>query len=80
MSKVRIVLNRKAVSNQLLKGDPIMDYIEGLANGFASQCGDGYSTSRYTGRNRGNVSVYAETRKAEKDNLENNTLLKVTGA
>lgn len=78
--KARIVLNRKAVSEELLKGDAIMDHIESIGKKFAYQCGEGYATSRYIGRNRGNVSVYAETSAAEKDNLENNTLLKVTGA
>ena len=43
------------------------------------RAGDGYEVTTYTGRNRANASVHAETYEARKDNYENNTLLKALG-
>ena len=76
MSKVKVVLNTAAVRALLLKGDGIMAECEKQAEAIARRAGNGYATDPYAGRNRGNVSVYPESREAKRDNLRNNTLLK----
>lgn len=46
----------------------------------AGVVGKGYTLNRYVGRNRVNVSVGTQTKKAIQDNLDNNTLLKAVGS
>lgn len=41
-----------------------------------SRLGEGYVVSAYTGEGRVNASVFAESSKAKKDNMKNNTILK----
>ncbi len=76
MAKFKFELNRAGVRDQLLKSDAMMSMCEQLANEACQRCGDGYSVSTYVGKNRINAAVHAETDKAKKDNLKNNTLLK----
>lgn len=78
MSKGRFKLNRKGV-RELLKSQEMMNVVTEYADQVQKKAGDGYEVSQYIGKNRVNVSVYAETRKARKDNLEHNTLLKALG-
>lgn len=47
-----------------------------LASDIAQRCGDGYSYDTYTGQNRVNAEVRAETLDARRENAENNTILK----
>ena len=49
------------------------------AQATKAKAGDGYSVSTYSGKNRVNVSVHAETKKAVSDCMKNNTLLKALG-
>lgn len=77
MANVLIKLNNQGIQ-ELLKSAEVVAELETHANKVLSRTGEGY-TSRYTGKTRANVSVYAETKEAYKDNLENNTLLKAVG-
>jgi hypothetical protein len=73
--KIRIELNEAGV-RALLKSPEMMAICQQHASDIASRAGDGYVVSTYTGRNRVNASVGAETAKAKRDNMKNNTLLK----
>lgn len=79
MAKVKVELNRAGVSG-LMKSAEMLGYCTSLANNAAGSLGEGYEVSPYTGRTRVNVSIAAVTRKAQKDNLENNSLLKAVGS
>lgn len=74
----KIELNREAVG-QLLKSQEMMNVCESLAQRAANSLGTGYTVDTYVGRSRVNASITAATRKARKDNLENNSLLKAIG-
>lgn len=78
MPKVKFELNREGV-RELLRSGEMMNVCRGYADRAAAVCGDGYSVNTYTGRNRVNAEIKAETFKARKDNLENNTILKSLG-
>lgn len=75
MSKVKVSLNREGVRS-LLKSEEMLAMCRELANGVAARAGDGYEVNTHSGRNRVNAEVRAETFKAYRDNLKNNTLLK----
>lgn len=75
MSKVRIVLNREGVRS-LLRSEEMLNGCEELANGIVSRCGDGYEVTTHVGKNRVNAQVSAESIRAKRDNMKNNTLLK----
>ncbi len=68
-------LNRKGVRG-LLNSDAMKVVLKNKANAIKNRCGDGYSNDIYTGRSRPNAAVWAKSRKAKKDNSENNTILK----
>lgn len=76
MKKVRVKLNRGGV-RELLRSEEMLKECERHARRVASVSGAGYEVSEYTGRNRVNVSIYAESDEAKRDNRKNNTLLKV---
>lgn len=78
MGNVEIKLDSEGIQ-ELLKSDEIMDVLRGQAKKALSGLNSGYAMSEYKGKTRGNVSIYANTKEAYKDNLENNTLLKVAG-
>lgn len=78
MGNVEIKLDSEGIQ-ELLKSDEIMDVLRGQAKKTLSGLNSGYAMSEYKGKTRGNVSIYANTKEAYKDNLENNTLLKVAG-
>lgn len=76
MANVKFKLNKKGV-RQLLQSQEMLNVVTEYANGIQQRAGDGYEVSTYApGKTRVNASVHATTRKAIKDNLENNTLLK----
>lgn len=75
MSKIKIELNKEGVK-ELLKSGEMMAICEEHAREIQQRCGDGYEISTHVGVNRVNASVYAESKAAIKDNLENNTLLR----
>ena len=78
MSKVKFELNRAGV-RALLKSGEMANICKEHADRVRGAAGDGYEVTTYTGRNRVNASVHAETYEARKDNYENNTLLKALG-
>lgn len=75
MSNIKIELNSAGVRNLLRSGE-ITAVLSSEANSRASALGPGYSVNTYTGRNRANAEIVAETEEAIRDNLENNTLLR----
>lgn len=75
MGNVKIVLNRSGVK-KLLKSDEMMQICKEHAYGAQSKLGEGYEVTSHVGVNRVNASVSAESYKAKKENLENNTILK----
>lgn len=46
------------------------------ANDALQSLGPGYSVNTYTGRNRVNAEITADTYEARKENLESNSILK----
>ena len=78
-NRIIFELNQKGVRD-LLKSNEIGSVLSQYARNVQVVCGDGYTISSYTGRNRKNVSIHASTKKARKENLRNNTLLKALGS
>ena len=75
MSKLKIVLNSSEI-RKFLKSQEVADCVLDTALEVAGRAGEGYSTDVYNASSRVISSVYAETAKAKKDNMKNNTLLK----
>lgn len=75
MAKLKFELNRDGVRS-LLKSKEMMDICSEYANNALGRLGDGYEVSTYSGTNRVNAEVYAETYAAKKENLKSNTILK----
>ena len=75
MSKVKFVLNRHGVS-QLLKGKEIQTVLESYGTDIKKRAGEGYDMNSRVGKTRANTMVYADSMRAKRDNLKNNTLLK----
>ena len=75
MADFRIELNSEGV-RELLRSPEMAAICQAQARAIAGRAGSGYSVSTYTGANRVNASVMAETKEAVRDNLKNNTLLK----
>lgn len=75
MAKVKVTLNRSGV-RALLKSEEMKAACAQEAQAVCARCGTGYSTDTYTGKNRVNAMVWADTAEARRDNAENNTLLK----
>lgn len=71
----KVELNSSAV-RELLKSGEMMNLLNRTAAPIVRRLGPDYETSSYTGRNRGNVSIYTTSRKAMADNRKNNTVLK----
>lgn len=75
MAKLKFELNKSGVRN-LLRSKEMMDICSEYANNALGRLGDGYEVSTYSGKNRVNAEVYAETYAAKKENLKSNTILK----
>lgn len=75
MSKLKFKLNRKGVA-ALMKSTEMQAILKDKASGVRNRCGEGYKSDIYVGKNRANAMVTAESFKAKKDNLTNNTILK----
>lgn len=78
MSKVKFELNRAGVRD-LLRSSEAASVCQSYAERVRGRAGEGYEVTTYTGRNRVNASVHAETYEARKDNYDNNALLKALG-
>lgn len=75
MSDFRFTLNRSGVA-ELMKSEEMTAILNEKATAIRNRCGDGYEQDSYTGRNRANAMVWAESYQAKRDNLKHNTLLK----
>lgn len=77
MSLKKFVLDRKGV-HALLNSPEIEEVCVRTAAEVAARAGEGYTAAEphRTGQ-RVAVNVYADSKEARRDNLENNTLLKV---
>lgn len=79
MSKVKVKLNRKEVSNQLLKGGWIDSVMKDIADGIAQKCGGVYEVETYSGKRRDNVAIITSDKNTYYKNLKDNELLKAMG-
>jgi len=77
---VKIELNQQAIKEELLKAPWIQSVCEDYAKQICSSAGSGYEVDTYIGKNRVNASVHAATKRAKRDNMKNNTLLKALGS
>lgn len=76
MSNLKFKLNSAGV-RALLKSKEMSAVLNQIGDNILNKCGEnGYEKTLYIGKNRANVSIKASTKKAIKDNLKNNTLLK----
>jgi len=75
MSKVEFKLNKAGVRT-LMKSEEMQAILKGIADNALNSLGEGYKSDSHVGKNRANAMVYADTYKAKKDNLENNSILK----
>lgn len=75
MSKMRFELNRQGVRS-LLRSEQMRAICQEKAGEIRARCPAGYQADSYTGKNRVNAMVWAESAKAKRDNAKNNTLLK----
>ncbi len=75
MSKFKFVLNRAAV-RELMKSEEMQTILKDKADNALNSLGEGYKSDIHVGKNRANAMVYADTYKAKKDNLKNNSILK----
>ena len=76
MSNVQVKLNKAGV-RELLRSGEVMDMLKSEAVERAGVAGTGYTVNTFVGRNRCNAEIVAETYEARRDNLKNNTLLRV---
>lgn len=76
MAKTKVVLN-SAGFRELLTSPEIYSSVDEAASSMAQRAGDGYSSDILVGKGRVVAHVFPETRAAQKDNINNNTLLKV---
>lgn len=76
MSKIEVKLNIAGV-RELRKSKEMLQMCRDLANERAARAGAGYGVNTRVGANRVNAEIRAETYEAYRDNLKNNTLLKV---
>ena len=75
MAKVRFELNREGV-RELLRSKEMMEICTDYANSALSRLGNGYEVTTFTGVNRVNAEVKAESFAAKRENLKSNTILK----
>ena len=74
-SKIKIELNREGV-RQLLQSSEMMNICESYANSARGRLGEGYAVDSRVGKNRVVVELRAETFRARRDNIKNNSILK----
>lgn len=68
-------MNKTGVS-ELMKSSEMQAVLNGYGNRILQIAGSGHKMESKTTKKRGKVSIKAVSRKAIKDNLENNTLVK----
>lgn len=75
MANVEVKLNTSGV-RELMRSPEMKNICEEYANKALGRLGSGYIVTTYTGRNRVNASVYAESYEAKRENMQHNTILK----
>lgn len=75
MSSKTFELNSKGVRD-LLRSDEMMQAVKVEADAAVAVLGAGYEADAHTGKNRVNASVYAVSKAAKRENLQQNTILK----
>lgn len=75
MSKVEIVLNSAGI-REMLQSAEMQALLGEKATEIAGRCGEGYASDTYMTPGRVVASVFAESKEAIKDNLDNNTILR----
>lgn len=75
MAKVEIKLNSEGVRS-LLRSNEMKSICEEHANNALKSLGAGYSVNSFTGKNRVNAEISADSFEARKENAESNTILK----
>ena len=75
MSSKTFELNSKGVRD-LLRSDEMMQAVKAEADTAVASLGAGYEADTHTGKNRVNASVYAVSKAAMRENLQQNTILK----
>ena len=78
MGNLKIELSSEGV-RELLQSNEMKDICEEHANEALGKLGEGYVVTSMTGKNRVNASIYAESYKAKRENMESNTILKALG-
>lgn len=79
MANVKFKLNLAGL-NQLMKSGEMQDVLNSAADQIAGSAGDGYEVETAHSINFVAIAaVHAKTKKARRDNSENNTLLKAVG-
>ena len=75
MSKVEIVLNSAGI-REMFQSAEMQALLGEKATEIAGRCGEGYASDTYMTPGRAIASVFAESKEAIKDNLDNNTILR----
>lgn len=75
MSNLKIKLNGAGV-RELLQSPEMQKELTKHATAIRQRAGDGYEQDIFIGKNRANAMVSAESAKARRQNMKNNTLLK----
>lgn len=75
MGDVLIQLDDAGIQ-ELLKSSEVMAELQAVGATVLGRAGAGYAMDQHSGKTRGNVSIYADTKEAYLDNLNNNTLLR----
>lgn len=73
--KVKVVLNRSGV-REMLRSDEMVQICREYADAAQSRLGEGHEVTCRKGKNRANAEVAAVSRKAKKENVKNNTIMK----
>ena len=74
--KVRFVLDKEAFRENVLLSEGLGAALKEKAEQVRARCGDGYKAYQNKGRQRQLALVIALSDEAQKDNSDNNTLLK----
>lgn len=75
MARLKVELNIGAVGG-LLRSDEMREVLQQEAQKIVNRCGPGYESSARRRPTRQTAAVFARTRAARQDNMDNNTLLK----
>ena len=75
MSNIRVELEHDNIQAFLRSAD-VMALVSGYAKEAAAQLGEGYAADESLQPTRAVASVYADTVKAKRENLKNNSILK----